>query len=154
MVPADDHEPQQSLPSNSLSTTMSTRRITRAKSNNSEAGPSSISAVRVGRAGGGGGNASKPAEVTEEMVLEERDRLLRQKQTQLDQIFNKHDDLVRSPLASAYQSPTSARLEIRETFHMVNWKSMLGYNPVAAKTDESQVFRDVRSYSPYLDMTR
>jgi helicase SWR1 len=110
--------------------------------------------VRVGRAGGGGGNASKPAEVTEEMVLEERDRLLRQKQTQLDQIFNKHDDLVRSPLASAYQSPTSARLEIRETFHMVNWKSMLGYNPVAAKTDESQVFRDVRSYSPYLDMTR
>ncbi|KAJ3550654.1 hypothetical protein NMY22_g329 [Coprinellus aureogranulatus] len=75
--------------------------------------------------------ASQPAEsmdnATEEVVREERDRLLAQKQTQLDQIFNRHDDLV------------------REKFHMENWKSMLEYDPRIAKTDESQVFRDYKA---------
>ena len=104
MAPVDDNAPNNSLPSNSVSTTMmsNTRRITRAKSNNGEVGTSSISAVRFERVEGTGGSASKPAEVTEEMLQEERERLLRQKQTQLDQIFNTHDDLVRS--ASSVQS--------------------------------------------------
>ena len=101
MVPAEDNELQQSLPTSSLSTTMSTRRVTRTKSSRSEAGAPSTSVIRAGE------NASKGMEVTEETVLEERGRLLRQKQTQLDQIFNKHDDLVRLTLALASNLLTS-----------------------------------------------
>ncbi|KAG6335821.1 hypothetical protein ID866_3257, partial [Astraeus odoratus] len=65
--------------------------------------------------------------VTEEDVARERARLLVERQTQLDKVLNRHDDL------------------IREKFHLDHFVTLLEFNPVVAKRDDSIVFQEYKA---------
>lgn len=64
--------------------------------------------------------------VTQEMIEAERALLLAEKQAQLEEVLDRHDDL------------------IRECFHMEHFRLMASFNPVESKQDNSPVFREVR----------
>ncbi|EAU91697.2 helicase SWR1 [Coprinopsis cinerea okayama7 len=65
--------------------------------------------------------------VTNEMLEAEKALILSKKETERDQVFNRHDDLV------------------REKFHMDNYRNMLTYHPSAAKEDDSRVFQEYKA---------
>lgn len=71
----------------------------------------------------GGGHTT----VTTEDIAQERAALLADRQLQLDQVLDKHDDL------------------IRERFHLEHFVTLLGYDPIAAKRDDSVVFQDYKA---------
>lgn len=89
-----------------LSSVLSTRRSTRASGSASVGeldGTYATNGRRMTRSNAGESSAQSTrapsvVEVTEEMVEDERNKLLVQKQIELDQIFNRHDDLVCSSL--------------------------------------------------------
>ncbi|KAF6761123.1 helicase SWR1 [Ephemerocybe angulata] len=119
-----------------MNSTRSTRHSTRAST--SGIGESEEDRIPVGMLKSGKRSTARSAsastrstgvkvEVTEETIGEQRRQLLVQKHTELDQIYDKHDDLV------------------REKFHMTNWRGMLGYDPKVAKTDDTEVFRDYKA---------
>ncbi|KAI6007687.1 SNF2 family N-terminal domain-containing protein [Pisolithus orientalis] len=65
--------------------------------------------------------------VAEADITRERASLLTERQRQLDQVLDKHDDLV------------------REKFHLENFVTLLGYDPSSAKQDDSVVFREYKA---------
>lgn len=65
--------------------------------------------------------------VTQEMIEAERALLLAEKQAQLEEVLDRHDDL------------------IRECFHMEHFRLMASFNPVESKQDNSPVFREYKS---------
>ncbi|KAI5986891.1 hypothetical protein EDD15DRAFT_1522987 [Pisolithus albus] len=86
--------------------------------------------ARVG-AGGPTANSTHPRakgsvkSLAEADIVHERASLLAERQQLLDQVLDKHDDLV------------------REKFHLENFVTLLGYDPALAKHDDSVVFREV-----------
>ncbi|KAI9441528.1 helicase SWR1 [Lactarius indigo] len=62
-----------------------------------------------------------------QQINEERAALLRAKQSELDMIEDQHDDLV------------------REAFHLERWTTLVTYDPVVAKKDNSAVFQEFKS---------
>lgn len=60
-------------------------------------------------------------------IVHERASLLAERQQLLDQVLDKHDDLV------------------REKFHLENFVTLLGYDPAFAKHDDSVVFREYKA---------
>ncbi|KAH9072771.1 hypothetical protein EDB83DRAFT_2358983 [Lactarius deliciosus] len=62
-----------------------------------------------------------------QQINEERVALLRAKQSELDMIEDQHDDLV------------------REAFHLERWTTLVTYDPVAAKKDNSAVFQEFKT---------
>ncbi|KAG6816590.1 hypothetical protein H0H87_004816 [Tephrocybe sp. NHM501043] len=73
------------------------------------------------------GGQKKIAEVTEEVLEVERADFISQKQTQLENVVDRHDTLV------------------REMFHLDHFINMVGYDPKEAKTDNSKVFQNYKS---------
>ncbi|TFK26333.1 hypothetical protein FA15DRAFT_667636 [Coprinopsis marcescibilis] len=63
----------------------------------------------------------------EEILEAEKAAILMKKRTELDQVFNRHDDLV------------------REKFHMDHYQTLLTFHPVSAKADTSQVFQQYKA---------
>ncbi|KAL4071277.1 SNF2 family N-terminal domain-containing protein [Scleroderma yunnanense] len=70
---------------------------------------------------------NKPSSVTKEDIAQERMALLGDRQVELDQVLDKHDDL------------------IRERFHLEHFVTLLGYDPIAAKRDDSVVFQEYKA---------
>ncbi|KAH9042797.1 SNF2 family N-terminal domain-containing protein [Lactarius pseudohatsudake] len=62
-----------------------------------------------------------------QQINEERAALLRAKQSELDMIEDQHDDLV------------------REAFHLERWTTLVTYDPVVAKKDNSAVFQEFKA---------
>lgn len=62
-----------------------------------------------------------------QQIDEERAALLRAKQSELDMVEDRHDDLV------------------REAFHLERWTTLVTYDPAIAKKDNSAVFQEFKS---------
>ncbi|KAJ3528051.1 hypothetical protein NM688_g8045 [Phlebia brevispora] len=88
----------------------------------------------------GGGTSRRPgrkgvAVVTQELVEEERARMIQERQSEVQRVLDKHDDLV------------------REAFHLEKFVSLLGYDPKEAKQDKSNVFLEYKSRYDLVDHT-
>ncbi|TFK45043.1 SNF2 family N-terminal domain-containing protein [Crucibulum laeve] len=75
----------------------------------------------------------KEVHITDEMLAGERAVLLAERQSELEGTSERHDTLV------------------RELFQLEGWKSLLGYNPEVAKTDNTQVFQEFKARYDLLD---
>ena len=65
--------------------------------------------------------------MTDELVEEERERLVQERQGEVQRVLNKHDNLVRVIIYSAWRFLTL--LQIREAFHLEKFVSLIGYDP-------------------------
>ncbi|VDC05103.1 unnamed protein product [Peniophora sp. CBMAI 1063] len=68
-------------------------------------------------------NTGPSGSTTPEVIARERDTLLKTKQAELDQLFDRHDDLV------------------REKFHLDRFVTLVSYNHEEAKADTSEVWQ-------------
>ncbi|KAI0686705.1 SNF2 family N-terminal domain-containing protein [Cytidiella melzeri] len=71
----------------------------------------------------------------EEKLKQERERLIRERQGDVNEVLNKHDDL------------------LRELFHLEKFVSLLSFNPQEAKKDTSQVFQIFKMSYDLVDHT-
>ncbi|KAH9485667.1 Helicase SWR1 [Psilocybe cubensis] len=77
--------------------------------------------------------SAQVVESTADTLEFERAALLANKQVELEQVVDRHDDLV------------------RELFHMENFTMMLSYDPAEAKKDRTVVFREYKSKYDLID---
>ena len=96
--------------------------------------------------GGARRGGRRRIEVTQELVEEERERLVKERQGDVQRVLDKHDDLVSAPIGSYLRGLTVS--QIREAFHLEKFVSYIGFDPKVRNVLPHEGFFQDRIYAP------